>query len=183
LIPDLIDAASIPPAVSELLQRTAAAAGAGSDTALELEAKSLLARLRVLQADYPGAESLLVELVATFAQELPRGRNTMLAVLELARLYKAWHRYEGAEAQLLRALDICSVIHGDAHLQAVNLRTELGDVMALQRRYPDAQRLFAEAVAISTELLGPGHIVTLEAAQRFAGISSHKPGGKLARLV
>ena len=94
-------------------------------------------------------------------------RESVLALNNLAMLYKKTKRYPAAESLYKRALLISEKLYGPDHPDLALPLNNLAMLYNIRRDYAKADRYSLRAIGLLERAYGPGHPYTLEARARY----------------
>jgi tetratricopeptide (TPR) repeat protein len=116
--------------------------------------------------DYAQAERLASEAAAQFQTTTPGNPKNILAALELAGL-SAQKRIDYARAmEHFRAAENLTDRNRDLHEWAI-LQHEVGELLTLQGKYNDAEKVLRDVIQARARVLGPEHPDTLDTRHRL----------------
>jgi tetratricopeptide (TPR) repeat protein len=117
---------------------------------------------------------------AIIAAEIPKleetigvdGEMTLVAIEQLAKQESSAGNALAAERGFRRVYDTRMRIYGERHPQTLVAMSNLGDVLRLLKRLPEAQLMTERALALRREILGPEHPQTLSTQHSYSQLLS-----------
>ncbi|MCP4250380.1 MAG: serine/threonine protein kinase [bacterium] len=144
-----------------------------------LESLNELGVLRVMQGDFPAADTILQRALRTCQSDLgPDHDHTRSVLSTLAGLRNAQGRSAEAEALLRRLLAAQRRALGETHPESIRTIHNLGLVLYSMQKEEQATWYLRRAVSLHSQVHGPDHIHTIRAKGNLGVL--HQGRGELA---
>lgn len=132
--------------------------GLGKQHPLYAKATGNLATIYSRKGELVKAKQLYLELKDLYTNVLGQDKIGYVEVLvNLAVIYQEEGDYAGTEHLLLEAKDRCIAIFGQEHWKLARILKNLGILAAIQGNAGQAEKWYAEAIAMFKRTLPPGH--------------------------